>query len=140
MSTRERASSSVQHTARPPEMPPDSESGAFWSLPTLIYFWGTLLQAGMTIPGTSRLRWGTLPGPPLAMNLAQWVIASGCWFWEGMDLFKLKGKQHEGSLMWRSGGGAERRGGGVGGCTPPPVTVMVMVTAGDRRQTLQATL
>lgn len=29
---------------------------------------------------------------------------------------------------------------GVGGCTPLPATVMVTVTAGDRRQTLQATL
>ena len=40
-------------------------------------------------------------------------LCNSCWFWEGLDLFKLKGKQHEGSLMWRSGGGAERRGGGL---------------------------
>lgn len=34
----------------------------------------------------------------------------------------------------------EQNGEVVGGCTPLPATVMVTVTAGDRRQTLQATL
>lgn len=59
-------------------------------------------------------------------------LCDSCWFWEGWDLFKLKGKQHEGSLMWHSGGGAEQRRGstshptasrgwGLGGkpCKPP---------------------
>lgn len=55
-----------------------------------------------------------------------------CWLWEALDLFKLKGKQREGSLGRRGGGGAGGRrggwcvpwpgcGGGLGGkpCTPP---------------------
>lgn len=54
-------------------------------------------------------------------------------FWEGWDLFKLKGERHEGSLGWRGGGGAERRAGFRAAPHRRPLL-------GTGRQTLQATL
>lgn len=64
---------------------------------------------------------------------APFSLSDSCWFWEGWDLFKLKGERHEGSLGWRGGGGAERRAGFRAAPHRRP-------RPGTGRQTLQATL
>lgn len=72
----------------------------------------------------------TFPVPPRS---APFSLSDSCWFWEGWDLFKLKGERHEGSLGWRGGGGAERRAGFRAAPHRRP-------RPGTGRQTLQATL
>lgn len=69
--------------------------------------------------------------PPLAPLMPP-LEGNSCWLWEAVDLFKLEGKQRQGSLGRRGGSGAGGRrggwcvpwpgcGGGLGGkpCTPP---------------------
>lgn len=87
----------------------------------------------------SRRSWGlaggsaisqTPPNPPRRLRAPPG--GDSCWPWQAADLFKLEGKQREGSLGRRGGGGAGGRrggwcvpwpgcGGGLGGkpCTPP---------------------
>lgn len=68
----------------------------------------TEVKAASVIKSSALCLSTSLPHPPKCPS----SLCNSCWFWKGLDLFKLKGKQHEGSLMWRSGGGAKRRGGG----------------------------
>lgn len=90
--------------------------------------WGRGLAVGRNLskptPGGSE--------PPLAPLMPP-LEGDSCCLWEAVDLFKLEGKQRQGSLGRRGGGGA----GGKEGWMVRPVARLWRRTG---RQTLHATL
>lgn len=89
---------------------------------------------GVGLAGGRNLSKPTLGGsePPLAPLMPP-LEEDSCWLWEAADLFKLEGKQRQGSLGRRGGGGA----GGKEGWMVRPVARLWRRTG---RQTLHATL
>lgn len=69
----------------------------------------------------------------LSPNTCPSSYSTSCWFWEGRDLFKLKGKRHEGP----SGGAVAAERNGEEGFQGAPHRQSRL---GTGRQTLQATL